>query len=356
MEDEIEVLLKLSSIKGIGEAKLKRLISRFTPISKVFDADRYELSNLVGGDFVPSIKVARKKNVEPELAVLKKLGVNLVTFEKPSYPANLKPLSNIPPFLYVRGEILPSDQEAIAIIGSRRASPYGKFVAEKFAHDFALRGLTIVSGLARGIDTCAHEGALKAGGRTIAVLGCGIDIVYPRENSTLMQSIISHGACISEFPLGTQPLAGNFPARNRLISGLSRAVVVIEATTQSGVFSTVGWALEQGKEVFAVPGNITSETSKGVNRLIMDGAQPATSPQDVLEYLGIKPITEEEGKLKLSDDERRMFNLLNYEPKGLDNLSETLNFSIPKVLNILLDLELRGIVKQLPGRNFVRNI
>ncbi|MDI6840800.1 MAG: DNA-processing protein DprA [bacterium] len=356
MEDEAKVIIKLSSIKGIGEAKLKEIISRFKPIPKVFDASNFELSNLVDRKFIPAIKNAKKKNVEPELALLKKLNVNLVTFDSPHYPANLKPLPDAPPFLYVRGEILPQDEKAIAIVGSRRATPYGKFVAEKFAYELANEGITIVSGLARGIDTCAHMGALKANGRTIAVFGCGIDIIYPRENIALIQEIISHGACISEFPLGTQPWRGNFPTRNRLISGLSKAVVVIEATVQSGIFSTVEWALNQGREVFAVPGNITSETSKGVNRLIMDGAQPATSPQDILEYLGIKPVTKEKEKLKLDKDEKKVFDILSYEPMHVDNLAEILGIPISKVLGVLLELELRGVVKQLPGRNFVRNI
>ncbi|MCK4351957.1 DNA-processing protein DprA [candidate division WOR-3 bacterium] len=356
MENEVETLIKLSNIKGLTERKLKRLIPRFKPISRVFNASQNELSGLIGRDFVLAVRKSKTKNVEAEISLLKELKIDLITFKDSSWPLNLKSLPDSPPFLFIRGKIIPEDQQAIAIIGSRRATPYGRFIAEKFAYELASSGITIISGLARGIDSCAHKGALRAGGRTIAVLGCGIDVVYPPENRLLMQEIISHGACISEFPIGDSPWAGNFPARNRLISGLSKAIVVIEAATRSGVFSTVEWALGQNKEVFAVPGNITSEASKGTNRLIMDGAQPVTSPQDILEYMGIKSKAKEAGKLNLSEEESKVFNLLNYEPKQVDNLAEALKIKVSKILGILLNLELRGVAKQLPGRNFVKNI
>ncbi len=355
-EEEIESIIKLSSIKGIGEVTLKKLILRFNPISKTFDTPTNELSEIVGKKLVSAIRNVKKKTVEPELAVLKKLEAKLIIFKDSSYPENLKNLPDVPPFLYIRGEILPQDTLSIAIIGARQASPYGRFIAEKFASEFARSGITVVSGLARGIDSCAHRGALKTEGRTIAVLGSGIDVVYPPENKDLFEEICTHGACISEFPPGTQPLRGNFPTRNRLMSGLSKAVVAIEATTKSGVFSTVEWALEQDKQVFAVPGNITSETSKGVNRLIADGAQIATSPQDVMEYLGIEPTATKERELKLSEEESKIWGLLSHESMQADALAERLGLKIPKILGTLLNLELKGIVKQLPGRNFVRNI
>ncbi|MBI4723169.1 MAG: DNA-protecting protein DprA, partial [Candidatus Stahlbacteria bacterium] len=211
-------------------------------------------------------------------------------------------------------------------------------------------------GMARGIDSCGHQGALKSDGRTIAVLGCGIDIVYPPENRELMHRICEHGACISEFPLGMQPFKGNFPARNRLISGLSLAIIVAEASEHSGIFSTVEWALEQNREVFAVPGNITSETSKGVNRLIKDGAQITTSAQEVMEYMGIKPITIEQKEPKLSEEENKIWKHLSHEPIQVDKLAETLNLPVQKILSSLLNLELHGIVKQIPGRNFVKHV
>ncbi len=355
-EEEVKTLIKLSSIKGIGETRLKKLILQFNPISKVFDASSSELSEIIGEKLISPIRNAKRKSVEPELAVLKKLGAKLIIFKDSAYPENLKNLPDAPPFLYVRGEILPQDMLSISVIGARRASHYGRLIAEKFAYEFAMSGITVVSGLARGIDSCAHRGALKADGRTIAVLGSGIDIIYPPENKDLFEEICTHGAYISEFPPGTQPWKGNFPTRNRLISGLSKAVVVIEATSKSGVSSTVEWALEQNKEVFAVPGNITSETSKGVNRLIADGAQIATSPQDIMEYLGIKPSATKEKKLKLSEEEGKIWGLLSHESIQADVLAERLGLKVPKILGTLLNLELKGIVKQLPGRNFVRNI
>ena len=356
IREKIETLIKLSNIKGIGEAKLKKLILQFNPISKVFDAPPHELSEIVGEKLISVIRNAKKKNVEPELAVLKKLGVQLINFKDSSYPENLKKLPDISPLIYVKGEILPQDVLSIAIIGARRASQYGRLIAEKFACEFAKFGITVVSGLARGIDSCAHHEALRAGGRTIAVLGSGIDVIYPPENGDLFEEICTNGACISEFPLGTQPWKGNFPTRNRLISGLSKAIVVIEATSKSGVFSTVEWALEQNKEVFAVPGNITSETSKGVNRLISEGAQIATSPQDIMEYLGIETVNTKERNLELSKEENKIWELLSYESIHADALAERLELKVPQILNTLLNLELKGIVKQLPGRNFVRGI
>lgn len=352
--EEVVSLIKLSKIKGIGEVKLKKLISKFKPISEVFRAHKSELYDLIGKELVPTVREAYKINVDPELAVLSKIGARVITFE--DYPTNLKSLPDAPPILYIIGEITIQDELSIGIIGTRHATHYGRTVAEKLASEFALSGITIISGLARGIDSYAHQGALNKGGRTIAVLGCGIDIVYPPENRELMNKICEHGACISEFPIGTQPWKGNFPTRNRLISGLSKAVVVIEASERSGIFSTVQWALEQGREVFAVPGNITSETSKGVNRLIADGAQIITSAQDVMEYMGIKPVRVEKEEPKLSADETKIWECLCYEPVHVDKLAETLKLPVSKLLGFLLNMELQGIVKQLPGRNFIKNI
>lgn len=354
-EKEIATLLKLSTIKNIGETTLKNLISQFPPLSKIFDVSTAELSKLWDKEFINTIREVEKQNIEPKLAILKKLGINIVTFEDTDYPENLKILSDVPPVLYICGKILPDDDLSIAIIGARRSTNYGKSIAERFAAEFATSGVTIVSGLARGIDTYAHKGALDVSGRTIAVLGSGIDVIYPPENHELYKEICDNGAVISEFPLGTQPWAGNFPARNRLISGLSKAIVVVEASLKSGVFSTVEWALNQGKTVFAVPGNITSETSKGTNQLIKDGAIPATSANDVLEYLGIKSISTEK-KITLSDEDNALFNLLSYDPIHIDKLAELFKAPVPKVLSILLNLELQGVVKQLSGRNFVKNI
>ena len=354
--DEVSAWIKLSLAKDVGEARLRYLIKRLGSPTAVFKTPIRELSEIVGDSIARSIKEAEKIDVGSHLRVMEKLDIKLITFDDPHYPENLRNIADFPPILYVRGKLLQSDTQSIAIVGSRTATTYGKFIAERFAYELAEQGLTIVSGMARGIDSAAHRGAIEAGGRTVAVLGCGVDRVYPPENRSLMQEIIQHGAVISEFPLFTKPLAGNFPARNRLISGLSKAVLVVEARSRSGVFSTVEWALDQGREVFAVPGNITSEASKGTNRLILDGAKPVMSSRDILDFLGIAPKCERKEEIKLEGDEEKVFNNLTYEPQHIDELQEALGMPVAKLSGILLALELKGIVKQLPGRHFVRNV
>lgn len=266
-------------------------------------------------------------------------------------------IDHFPPVLFIRGAINPEDEAALAIIGTRGATIYGKKIAEDFAAEFAKAGITIVSGMARGIDTAAHYGALKNNGRTIAVLGCGLDICYPPENKKVMHEIIQNGAVISEFHIGTPPRAQNFPKRNRIIAGLAKAVVAIEAKEKSGVMNTVQWALEQNKDVYAIPGNIYAQTSAGTNRLIKDGAIPVTSANDVLESLGIQ-YTKKEREIKevlLNEEEQIIWTELSFEPIYLDSLAEKLNISTGSILNTLLNLELKGLVKQLPGMMFVKN-
>lgn len=355
-QKEIEAILKLSTIKNLSENTLREIFSCFKPISNLFTTPLRELDKLEDKKLLTAIKETAEKSVEAEISILQKLNIIVITLEETEYPITLKELPDAPPVLYMRGKILEEDNQSIAIIGSRTPTHYGKLITEMFAKEFVMAGVTVVSGLARGIDSYAHRGALDAKGRTIAVIGSGIDVMYPPENRDLFNKVCENGAVISEFPLGTQPWAGNFLARNRIISGLAKAVVVIEAGLQSGVFSTVEWAIKQGKEVFAVPGNITSETSKGTNKLIKDGAIPATSAKDVLEYLGILPIVPDTKKLELTEEETSLFNALSYEPIHLDKLSITLNFPVQKTLSLLLSLELKGIVRQMPGRNFVKNI
>jgi DNA processing protein len=257
----------------------------------------------------------------------------------------------------VRGKILPDDEVSVAVVGTRGATVYGKEIARNFAAEFARAGVTVISGMARGVDTAAHLGALQNDGRTIAVLGSGIDICYPPENKKLMAEIGHSGAVISEFDIGTPPLAHNFPRRNRIVSGLAKAVVAIEAKERSGVMNTVKWATEQNKEVFAVPGNIYSKTSYGTNYLIKEGAIPVTSPDEVLDYLGMKHTkTERTTRETLSDEtERNVWEALSYEPIYLDALAEKVNQPTSTLLNILLKLEIKGLVKQLPGMSFVKN-
>ncbi|MDD2889998.1 MAG: DNA-processing protein DprA [bacterium] len=355
-EKDIETVLKLSTIKNLNESTLREIFLQFNPLSAVFDASLEKLNKLGDEKLISAIKKAKTLSVETQTAILKRFSINILTPEDTGYPMNLKELSDAPPILYTQGKVLDTDTQAIAIIGSRTPTHYGKLITEAFVKEFILSGMTIVSGLARGIDTYAHWEALAAKGRTIAVIGSGIDKIYPPENRELFNKICENGAVVSEFPLGTQPWAGNFPARNRIIAGLSKAIVVMEAGLQSGVFSTVEWAIKQGKDVFAVPGNITSENSKGTNKLIKDGAIPVTSAKDVLEYLDVLQIVPTPKKtIELTEEENTLFNLLTYEPIQLDQLTAMLNFPVQTVLSLLLNLELKGIVRQLPGRHFAKN-
>lgn len=349
--------IRLSHVEGIGETRLRNLITHFGSPDKVFDESLENLGRFIDIKTAEAIKTAQNSNIEKELSLINSLNVKVLKFNEDLYPESLKEIEVPPPILYVRGEIKEQDKRAIAIIGTRRPTFYGKFVAEDFAQGLAQKGITIVSGMARGIDTSAHKGALKAKGRTIAVLGCGIDRIYPPENKELMQRIISNGACISEFPMGTGPLAENFPKRNRIISGLCLGVIIVEAGMRSGTFITVNAALDQGKEVFAVPGNITSEQSKGTNKLIMDGAKPVTSVDDVLNFLGIHIDYEKKLEtIQLSLTESKILSLLSSEPEHIDSISGRSKIPVSQLSALFLGLELKDIIKQLPGRYFVKNV
>jgi len=214
----------------------------------------------------------------------------------------------------------------------------------------------VVSGLARGIDTYAHRGALTAGGRTIAVLGCGVDVYYPPENRKLQDEIAGHGAVVSEFPLGAEPLAMNFPKRNRVVSGLSRAVVAVEAGEKSGVLNTVAWALDQGRDVYAVPGNVTAQQSVGTNRLLREGAKPVLCAEDVLSELGLKVKREERARVEVAEDERPVLDFLSSEPVHVDDICEGVGVPMAGLLSVLFQLEMKGLVRQLPGKLFVREV
>lgn len=351
---ETEAWIKLSLAKGVGEETLKRLAGKFegNPLL-VMQADRGELADMTSREIANHIKECLNIDVKSHISLMKNLGIRLVSFTDSAYPERLKKLPYAPPLLYIRG-MLRDNIPSVAIVGSRKASTYGKAVAERFAIELARVGLTVVSGLARGIDTYAHRGALKADGTTIAVLGCGIDRVYPPENLHLIERIIEKGALVSEFPIGTQPYAGNFPLRNRIISGLSDALLVVEAAMKSGTFTTVQWALEQGKEVFAIPGNITEETSRGTNKLIMDGARPVTSPQDIVTGLKMDRIIEKREFPPLTVEEKKVYEMLSDRAIHQDELSHTLPMPVSILSGVLLSLELKSVVRQLPGRYFMR--
>ncbi len=269
---------------GVGVVRFRRLLERFGTLAEAWRAPRGELAPVLGDrralDAVTELQ--RRADPERELERVRAAGAAALTWLDPEYPALLKEIHDPPPVLYVKGELLPEDAQAVAMVGTRRATVYGRDVAERIAHDLAAAGMAVISGLAKGIDTHAHRGALAGGGRTVAVLGHGLDTLYPPENRRLADAIRERGALVSDYPIGTGPMAENFPPRNRIISGLSAGVVVVEADHTSGALITSKYALEQGRDVFAVPGPVTSPASRGCNRLIQDGAKLVTAAEDVL--------------------------------------------------------------------------
>ncbi len=296
-----------------------------------------------------------------EMERARRQSIRLLIRDDPEYPGILAQLPDPPPLLYMRGSVGAGDDPAVALVGSRRASPYGLETARFLAAEIAAAGVTVVSGLARGIDEAAHRGALEAGGRTLAFLGSGIDRIYPPESGRLAEAISNRGAVLSEFPLGTAPLPGNFPVRNRLISGVSRGVVVVEAAARSGSLITARMALEQGREVFAVPGNVTSPAAVGPNFLIQQGAKLVMRGRDVLEEIPGARVPEERPSRDGAADESltgeaaRLLSLVPPDdPIGVDDLAEKAEMEAGPLLAALLDLEMAGRVKQLPGRRFVR--
>jgi len=347
----------LLSIDKLTERRLFLLLEHFKNPLKIANARYRELFEVVGQDIAHRIlNYKRGETVKRKNEICQKLDIDIIAYNSNKYPAWLRDIALFPPVLFVRGMIKSDDEISIGVVGTRGATVYGKSIAERFAGDFARSGITVVSGMARGVDTMAHIGALKNKGRTIAVLGCGIDRCYPPENRRLMEGIIENGAVISEFNIGTPPLAHNFPKRNRIVSGLSKAILAIEAKEKSGVMNTVNWALDQNKEVFAIPGNIYSKTSSGTNRLIKDGATPVTTVDEILNSLGIKYTRKEieAKKIALNETEKKVWDRLSNEPTYLDVLSETMAEPTGSILNILLNLEIKGLVKQLPGMMFVK--
>jgi DNA processing protein len=358
MEDKL-YWLALNMVPGIGPITYRNLVARFRDPEQVFAASAKALAAVegIGEKTIRAIKSFPATEVATEeLKKATDLGVSILTLRDEGYPKNLLQIYDPPPVLYVRGIWDVKDAPMVAMVGSRKGSPYGRVVTKRVSKELALAGVTVVSGMARGIDTCAHLGALEAGGMTIAVFGCGIDIIYPPENEKLFFAITGHGAAISEFPLSTPPEGKNFPKRNRVISGLSLGVVIVEATADSGSLITASHALEQGREVFAVPGNVGMATSKGTNALIKQGAKLVEGAQDILvevipQYEG-KPYREEIPLL--SDEEDSILQLLSPNPLHIDEISRLSQMEVRRVSTILLELELKGVISQLGGKMFVR--
>jgi DNA processing protein len=311
------------------------------------------------GELQKKIAALQKEHdLETELKVIKKYKIDITTIFDAHYPKSLKEIHSPPIVLYSKGKILQDGEFAIAVVGSRLASMYGLTTAERLGYELASRGLVVVSGLARGIDSAAHKGALKAHGRTIAVLGSGLDIIYPPENEDLAREIVEQkGAIVSEFPMGTPPNQKNFPQRNRIISGLSLAVVVVEAAKGSGALITADFALEQNREVFAVPGKVDSATSFGTNKLIKEGAKLVQTADDIMDELKLKlKVSDSPEALKpnISPEEKVVYESLSDEPEYLDDVVEKTKLPLDKTQELLLRLQIRKLVRELPGKNFIR--
>ncbi|MBW2565664.1 MAG: DNA-protecting protein DprA [Deltaproteobacteria bacterium] len=361
MEPRIQ-WLGLKTVPGVGNRLFLNLIQHFGGPDKVFSASRGELLQVEGiNDRLVSAVQHYKipKRVEEDLSLAQKSGVRIITFADPDYPTLLRHIHDPPPVLYVYGKLHP-DSLNIAIVGSRNATPYGLTVTERLSGDLALRGFTVVSGMARGIDSAGHRGALAAGGKTIAVLGCGLGTIYPAENKKLFHRIAENGAVVSEFPFLTSPEAHNFPARNRIISGLSLGAVIVEATHQSGSLITARLAAEQGREVFAVPGSVTSFKSMGTHRLIKQGAKLVEHVDDIVEELNVgQPMAsaniKQEPNIPLTPEEKKLVDELSPYPVHIDKLVRRLSLSAAQVSGLLLQLELKGLVTQSPGKLFARS-
>jgi DNA processing protein len=344
---------------GIGAAKVRALIDHFGDLQNAWNAGE-SAWQAAGLDrrAVESLRAACKAlDLDAELARVHHTGARVLTWDDAEYPPLLRSVPDAPPVLYQKGELTQADRQwAVAIVGTRRATTYGRQAAELLAGELARNGVTIVSGLARGVDAAAHWAALKAGGRTVGVLACGIDQVYPAEHARLALEIVARGALLTETPVGSPPEAGNFPARNRIISGLALAVIVVEAGDRSGALITADRALEQGREVFSVPGSIFSRTSVGTNRLLQEGATLARTAEDVLEALNLKMVAQHaEAQAVLTDDptEAAVLTVISHDPTHIDDIVRQMNMPVPQVSSLLAMMELKGLVRQVGGMNYV---
>lgn len=360
-----EQLINLSAIPGVGATRIRALVAHFKSTEHIFNASIKQLTAIEGIETKTAKSIKDYSDFDygtQQVNKARQAGIDIIDFWDERYPENLKRIYDPPAFLFVKGTLTKQDKYAISIVGTRLPSSYGKVIAEKFAKELAQKGLVIISGLARGIDTISHWAAVQSGGRTISVMGSGLDHIYPSENKKLSEKIIEQGALISEFPMGTEPDAVNFPRRNRIISGLALGTIVVEAGLKSGALLTANYALEQNREVFAVPGNINSPKSMGTNQIIKDGAKLITDANDVL--VELEPqlkhfLKHDEAKSKelpedLSELEKMLMSKLSNEPIHIDKLANVIGKSTAETLSALLPLEFKDLVKQLPGKLFVR--
>jgi DNA processing protein len=375
--------LALTTVLGSRKSLFKTLIEKFRSPERIFQAPLQELTKIEGvsSEMASAIKTFSDNDaIHREIDRLREKEIKFAAISEKDYPKNLLQIYDPPPFFYYQGSFREEDTLAVAIVGSRKATTYGVKTAERIGRELALRGFTIVSGMARGIDTAAHRGALQGGGRTIAVLGSGIDVIYPTENKLLFNELIQQGAVLSEFPLSTPPLPKNFPQRNRIISGLSLGVVVVEASTNSGSLITAKLALDQGREVFAVPGSINSLTSQGTNGLIKEGAKLVETVDDIIEELPQQlnfknrmtqkalhskpkvcfqkdkdhPSLHKALTITLKPEEEAVWNSISDEPKHIDTIILENQLKANAIYAILLNLEMKDLIQEHPGKYYSR--
>jgi DNA processing protein len=346
-----------SKIPGIGRVRFQQLQSHFGLLQNAWEADRGELRS-AGLDRGTVDKIMAQRptiSLDEEMDRLRRHGVKVLTCDDPTFPPRLKEIYDVPPILYIRGSMVDEDEWAIAVVGTRQATVYGRDVTEQLVEELVHNRITIVSGLARGIDAVAHRAALDSGGRTIAVSACGLDMVYPAENTRLAQSIIENGALVSEYPLGTRPKADNFFRRNRILSGLSLGVLVTEAGKRSGALITANYANEQNREVFAVPGSIQSPSSYGTNLLVQAGAKLVCNAQDMLEELNLSMIPRQLEMREIvpaNETESNLIQFLGEQPTHIDEICRLSHLPIARVSSTLAMMELKGMVRQLGGMNY----
>ena len=365
-QDQRQAWLALYMIPGLGNVVLKRLFEKFLHIESIFEAGFFDLMSVEG----LRKGIARKildhgflRQAEEEIEKAERCDARVLTYQDSAYPVLLREIHNPPMVLFVKGKEIPSEQTFVGLVGSRNPTHYGLKTAERIGMTLAKRGAGVVSGLARGVDAAAHRGCLRGGGFTIGVLGTGIDVVYPRSNRMLFEQMVEEGTLLSEFPMGTPPEPRNFPIRNRVISGLCRGIAVIEAARKSGSLITAALALEQNREIFAVPGSIDSFKSTGAHWLIKQGARLIENADDILDELWF--LKQGAGRVKRSREtpgpsvpvngiERKIYDIIGDYPTHIDQIARVGAMNVAQVAMILLKMELSGIIRQLPGKMYVR--
>jgi DNA processing protein len=345
-------------IKGIGAVRLQGLLDHFGDLALAWQASPLELqaAGLSPKIVQNFIQIRQQVDLQRVMDDIHRLGMQVMTWQDEQYPGRLKEIAQPPPVLYIKGSYELEDAWAVAVVGTRHLTAYGRQIAEEIGRFLGSHGITVVSGLARGVDAIAHAAALDAGGRSLAVLGSGIDRIYPPENRQLADRLCAAGGLISDYPPGTPPDSANFPPRNRIISGLSLAIVVVEAGLESGAMITASFAAEQGREVFAVPGNIHAPQSAGTNRLIQDGAHPLLDPHEILSALELTCVEEKiatRRSLPADPTESRLLDEIGFEPVHADDLSARLDLPIETVSAALTVMELKGMIRQVGGMSYV---